>query len=448
MLGKPALSAPLPEETRYQQAAQQPEPQLHGFKKALDIAGQIALPGVERFIPGTPGNYRRNLANLAGEAGLGNTVASAQLGRQEEEAKLGQTEAQTEKIKKMTPAEYAEMQARTGLLGAQTGETGQETRLTGEKADLIHNAVTALSDPNAEKNFEASLGKMTPDEQAVMSSAFKEAQASGSFAPLGAAVDKIYSERATSARTKAQIPPHITIMKDGQAHIMERDPSGAYSVDRGIAPPNYAAAVLPTKTTELTMPDGATHRMQWNPATNKYDIDLGVYATGAAAHAMFQAGRIEDVGPKLIQDINANRDILGKLNSYYTSWASGKPSPLATKDAARASQLLSELMSFAALQPALHGFRSHDAMEAFEKMIGGLEKTPDATIGSIQGILKTAGAFTNVKAPGRASTAAGNVARETGRSGQPVTMIGGDGKVYQIPADKVNQALKDGFRRQ
>src|SRR5579872_2881740 len=40
-------------------------------------------------------------------------------------------------------------------------------------------------------------------------------------------------------------PPHITAMKNGQAHIMERDPStGEYSIDRGIAPPNFAQTGL------------------------------------------------------------------------------------------------------------------------------------------------------------------------------------------------------------
>lgn len=164
-------------------------------------------------------------------------------------------------------------------------------------------------------------------------------------------------------------------------------------------PPNWGETMLGAKTIRHLGPDGVDHMYQMDPKTGQYSIDLGAAPTGAASHAVFQAGRIEDVGPNLIGDINANRDILGKLNSYYTAWAAGKPSPLAPQDAARASKLLSELMSFAALQPALHGFRSHDAMEAFEKMIGGLEKTPDATIGSIEGILKTAGAFTNLKAP-------------------------------------------------
>lgn len=33
-------------------------PKLHGWKKVLDIAGQVRFPALEQAIPGTPGNYR------------------------------------------------------------------------------------------------------------------------------------------------------------------------------------------------------------------------------------------------------------------------------------------------------------------------------------------------------------------------------------------------------
>jgi hypothetical protein len=70
--------------------------------------------------------------------------------------------------------------------------------------------------------------------------------------------------------------------------------------------------------------------------------------------------------------------------------------------------MMTELMSFAAMQPALHAFRSTNAMEAFEKMIGGLAKNPDSTIATINGLLKTPEAFTNLPNSNRKSTSGGN----------------------------------------
>lgn len=192
-------------------------------------------------------------------------------------------------------------------------------------------------------------------------------------------------------------PPHITtVQKDGKPHIMERDPeSGAYTVDRGIAPSNYAGVILPTKTTHLLGPDGVMHEYQYNPQSGRYDYDMGAAPTGTAQHQIFQASAIEELAPQIIADINANREILGKLSSYYKQWVSGTP-----VGDPKAAELMTELMSFAAMQPALHAFRSTNALEAFEKIIGGLAKNPDATIATIQGILKTPQAFTNLTKPG------------------------------------------------
>lgn len=163
----------------------------------------------------------------------------------------------------------------------------------------------------------------------------------------------------------------------------------------GFKPPeNWAQGIAPTKTTELLGPDGVMHRFQFNPATGRYDTDMGAAPTGTAAHQIFQASAIENLVPTVVTDIEANRDILGNLSSYYKQWLAGTP-----VGDPRAAQMMTELMSLAAMQPALHAFRSSSALEAFEKMIGGLAKNPDATIASINGILKTPEAFTNLVKP-------------------------------------------------
>ena len=212
---------------------------------------------------------------------------------------------------------------------------------------------------------------------------------------------------ATQKEGAEKTPPHITVQgQDGKSHIMERDPAtGQYSIDRGIAPPNYAQVMpqnLGTKTTTILGPDNIQHRMQYNPETGRYDIDMGVDPTGAAGHQIFQAAAIENLAPQVIADINANRAILGNLSSYYKQWLAGTP----VADP-KAAQMMSELMSLAAMQPALHAFRSTNAMESFEKMIGGLAKDPDATIATINGLMKTPQAFTNL-VHGKGNTPAQN----------------------------------------
>lgn len=196
-----------------------------------------------------------------------------------------------------------------------------------------------------------------------------------------------------------KIQPHITVMKDGQPHVMERDPaSGQYSIDRGVAPPNYAQVlpeVLATKTTEMLGDDGVMHRYQFDPKTNTYSEDIGAAPTGTAAHQIFQGSAIENLAPQIIADINANREILGNLSSYYKQWLAGTP----VSDP-RAAQLMTELMSFAAMQPALHAFRSTNALQAFEKIVGELSKNPDSTIATINGLLKTPEAFTSLPRSG------------------------------------------------
>jgi hypothetical protein len=222
--------------------------------------------------------------------------------------------------------------------------------------------------------------------------------------------------------------PHITAMVGGEAHIMERDPAtGQYSIDRGKAVPSYGATAPQTRTTELLGADNVMHRFQFNPDTKTYDIDLGPAPTGQAAHQIFQAGAIEQLAPQVISDINAHRDILGKLSSYYKQWLAGTPvsDPVA-------SQLMAEIMSLAATQPALHAFRSASALEAFEKVIGGLAKDPDSTIATIQGLMKLPGTFTSM--PNRTGNAGG--AAGGGHTNAPTRPKGVPAEAVWNPKDR------------
>jgi hypothetical protein len=172
-----------------------------------------------------------------------------------------------------------------------------------------------------------------------------------------------------------------------------------YDRDLGEAPPPASAtsAYANTRTTTLIDPDsGLPTVFQYNPQTQTYDKPVGTSATGAYGHEMAQAGAVNRAGTDIITQLQSpdNREILGNLGSYIKQGTLG--TPLADQ---KAAYLSSQLKTFAALQPAMHGFRARSVQEAFEKIVGGLAQDPDATIASIQGILKTAGAI-NPKSAG------------------------------------------------
>lgn len=205
--------------------------------------------------------------------------------------------------------------------------------------------------------------------------------------------------------------------KDKSGNLLLADGSPAPSGTMLYQQPSYGQLMLPTKTTELLGPDNVMHRYQWDPETQHYDIDAGASPTGTAAHQIFQSGAIENLAPQVISDIQKNRAILGNLGSYYKQWLAGTP----VSDP-NAAQLMTELMSFAAMQPALHAFRSTNALDAFEKMIGGLDKNPDSTIATINGLLKTPKAFTGMV--GRPGASGGNGAPPPGAKVRDYTQLG------------------------
>lgn len=143
----------------------------------------------------------------------------------------------------------------------------------------------------------------------------------------------------------------------------------------------------------------------------------GVSATGAYGHEMAQAGAVQRAGGSLIDDIQANKGQLGTLAAWVKKY--GLNTPIADPNLAR---LQAELGTFAALQPAMHGFRGSNAIQTFQNIIGGLQKNPDATIASIQGILSTSGAVL----PGRGGAPQGGGAPRVGTVEGGYRFNGGD----------------------
>ena len=214
--------------------------------------------------------------------------------------------------------------------------------------------------------------------------------------------------------------------EDPQGNLLLADGTPAPKGTIVYQQPNYGQLVLPTKTQNVLV-NGIPTEMGWDEKTQRYDIPQGQSATGAYAHEEAQAGAVQRAGEKLITDIQKNKDKLGTLSAWVNKY--GLDTPIADPELAG---LQSELSTFSALQPAMHGFRSKSAQEAFQKIIGEVQKNPDATIASIRGILKTAGSI-NPQIQGAGGAPAGSV------------RLYKDGKAYNIPSDKADDAKKRGY---
>lgn len=125
--------------------------------------------------------------------------------------------------------------------------------------------------------------------------------------------------------------------------------------------------------------------------------------TGQALSREEQANVVMRAGDTLIGEIESKRDKLGNLSGLIQSALLNTPWADPETQGLRAA-----IASFAALQPAMHGFRGTDALREFEKLIGGIPNNPDALIAGIRAMMQTASAFDpNSGAGGGAAPPAG-----------------------------------------
>ncbi len=356
-------------------------------------AGQAQTAGARysRMHPwGTPENHPGVLGKIGHVLGtIGNVAGNAFLGPQNM-AMIPGTQANISAKEKGGAAEEAfgqkeqNEQSENALRGTQEKEG--EARIPAIEAGTEHTKAETEKLQNAPDVEPTALQSYTK--------AVQDAIAHGQD-PAKSPVVQQWADAITGIQKQGpeKTPPTKTIQgPDGKSHIMERDPqTGDYSIDRGIAPPSFAQIApaltnqkLEAQTKDLVDPEGIAHIQAYDPKTKTYSRDMGVSGTGTQGSRLFASGISKQAGETLIQDIQAHRNDLGTLGAWVQS--KGLNTPIANPELA---ELQAELASFAALQPAQHGFRSHSAMEAFQAIIGGLQKNPDATIASIRGITKT-----------------------------------------------------------
>ncbi len=361
----PAPPAPRPESQAFtdwqaQDLAKHPvgRPRYSGLTRAADTIanmtwpGQLAEEGGEFGTRGAEAKSKRLAGNAAGED------TQIKYGEQEREATGREEEQAARTATEKTGAEVQQLPLPGG------GTAGVMTSKIGAPATAIINTAgrQGVADTNADARRDvADTNAGAREETARINVGGKE-----------------YG-------TKEIVSP-----SDGKPHLMMwNQNTHSYDKDLGEAPPKQAAssAYANTRTINLLDPEtGIPTTYQMDPATQTYSKRLGASATGAYGHEEAQAGAVERQGKQLIDDIKTHREALGTLQTWVEKY--GLNTPIADPELAR---LQSELSTFAALQPAMHGFRARSAMEAFQNIIGGLQNNPDATIASIEGILQTAG---------------------------------------------------------
>ena len=334
----------------------------HVLGKIGNVAGNIFIPHVMENIPGTELNraaqtaenqtgFEKAVTGTAAEAGANAKVKQANA--EEENAAANDFRA---KHQNMTPEQLIASKLASG------------SDLNDPEVQNAISAIRQTQKPQAQKAY------MNP----------KDPNSAPVYLPEG----QTPPEGFVPYKSGPQTPPHITSMVNGQPHIMERDPNtGAYSIDRGLAPPSYAQAVLPTRTIQTFDANGMPVVMGYNPETKRYDIPQGTSSSGALGHELGQAAIVDRDADILIGHIQEHPEAVGNVKAIIES--AFLNTPLA--DPVQ-SQLAAEIGGFAALNPSMHGFRGQQAMEQFEKLIGGIPKSPEALISAIRGFKTTAGA--------------------------------------------------------
>lgn len=115
---------------------------------------------------------------------------------------------------------------------------------------------------------------------------------------------------------------------------------------------------------------------------------IPVKPTGQSLSRADQAKVVSRAGDDLISQIQQHRDKIGNIGAIINSAFLGTP----LSDPVQQG-LAAQIGSFAALNPAMHGFRGSQAIEEFKKLIGGIPNNPDSMIAAIKAIQRTAGAF-------------------------------------------------------
>lgn len=316
-----------------------------GILQGLDMLGSTFAPGIAQNIPGT--TMHHNLLEAQAEKHLGSDVANQE---------------------KQAQANAATSEAQTGA--AKEAET--------ERHNKAEEGLEASAPVKPDKPVTITMGDKT----------YEHDPATDTWKPIGPAAQKANPQEHAQAGTVNGKPAFGILTPNGYIDANTRQPIANFQ-----PAPNYAQ-IAPGlqeqrnwRIEQVIGNDGMVHVYSVNQVTGEARDTGQLSGTGQQGSRASAAAAASTAGDELVNDLQKNRDKLGNLQAWVNKY--GLNTPIADPELA---QLQAELSSFAALQPAVHGFRSHNALETFDKIIGGIQQNPDATIAAIRGIQKTLGA--------------------------------------------------------
>jgi hypothetical protein len=353
-------------------------PFLKGLAAVGDTIGSGLFPEFAQFVPGTTAHHNELLG--------------------EEENQLGQEQKATKATdeSRLQNAQAAERESLPELHNTQAELATSKLTQAKDIADAKQgtaDAKQALADAEAERKRGESQQKiatglaehglkMDPETKQLIPLPYTEMSE-----PQKAAHDlKAAQAELTTARSD-----YVTAQKDGipaaqelaRKRVDAAQESAATAAGRlGLSRDEFNAQFLGTAPGGEALAGGETDE-NGKPIGTK--VAAGNKPGATVQGRASQAGSIIEVGNNLKAEIDKHKDALGNLSDYWKQATNGTPiaDPVASK-------LMSEIASYAALQPAMHGMRGGQAMKEFEKMVGGIPKDPEALKAAIDGIGETA----------------------------------------------------------
>ena len=318
---------------------------LRGLATAGNIIGGLVAPGLMERLPGTQEHHDLLVAQNARQLGT-------DIGNEGKQA----TTAETNSL----PALH---QAQAALGAAKLSEAQQHHQSQIEEQLHTHGYKTAEDGTIQPLAYE----EMSPEQQGVHD--LKASQQE--LADARAALVKAQKDNVPAAQ-------HLAQQRIENAQRNAATAAGKLGLSRQEFQANYygtdtAGNALPgAPATATGQPEGIRMASLTSP---------GPTARGKAA----QGRAVVESAADLKDFIDKNKGAFGNIDQYWQQYMNGTPIADPT-----ASKAMAKIASFAALQPALHGFRSHDAMREFAKMIGGIPKNPEALKAAIDGLVESA----------------------------------------------------------
>ena len=215
----------------------------HYLAAAGNIAGNIVAPATMANIKGTQLNRQEE------ERGLEREVQGREKAEEEAKNSASERDLRAAQVRKLGAGETPDI-----LQDAAGNAVGWR-----DEKGALHSLDEEGTPANIKSIAEKWEGKTAARSQKqnieqLLAERIDEVQGKGEDPSKDPQVQYLEQEKEKLANLKEgsdKTPPHVTAMKNGKPHIMERDPAtGEYTIDRGEAPPNYAmvAPVLQQRT--------------------------------------------------------------------------------------------------------------------------------------------------------------------------------------------------------